>query len=264
MIYTLALSEKRKLQRANQLLLQAPRAHETRKIGLHDFIYILQGEWELSIGKEIYRMKKDDALLLPAGITHRGGRPCAPNTEIIYLHIYPIEGDGDSVASSDNDCITINNFLHTEDHPQIKLLFQKLVEVKDNPTLSLAYVNVLFYELSKISSYRTDANLAKQLRDYLVNSKKEPSNREVAAHFHISLRTAEKIFCKEYGTPMHQYLIKHKLEQVEHYLSDFPNTPLYELAQMLNFCDEHHLSRAFKKAFGVSPREYKKKHFDNK
>ncbi len=259
MIYKLAISDKRKMQWANQLLFPTSHVHSTRNLDFHDFVYLLSGEWEIAIGKESYVIKPNDVLLLPAGITHRGGRPCAPNTELIYVHVYPVDGDSENYTDTDSDnCVTINNLLSTTDYPQIKVLFQKLVQLTSNPTLFIAYTNVLLYELSTISSDSTDATLARQIRDYLLSSSKTPSNKEVAAQFFLSIKTVENVFKRTYGMSMHQYAMRHKLNCAKQYLRDYPDITIFEIAQILNFCDEHHLSRMFKKEFGVSPGKYRK------
>jgi AraC-like DNA-binding protein len=83
-------------------------------------------------------------------------------------------------------------------------------------------------------------------------------NKEIADHFYVSRRTAETAFKKGYGMTIHEYVLRYRLEQAKMYLSDYPDLTLSALAQMLGFCDEHHLSRSFSKACGISPREYRK------
>ena len=265
MIYNLAISDKRKIQWASPVSLPTPRLHEKRNLKVHDFIYMIKGSWEISLGKETYLMKPDSVLFLPAGITHQGVSPCAVNTEIIYLHIYPTDEDGvvNSLKTQDKS-VTIKNFLSTEERPIIKKLFQRLPQLTNDPTLFLAYTNVLLCELGALSLSATTLSAAEQIKEFLLSSPQTPSNKDVAEHFHVSLKTAENIFHTAYQMPMHQFVIRHKLERAKQYLADFPETSLCELAQILNFYDEHHLSRSFKKNFGVSPREYKKLILNNK
>lgn len=58
-------------------------------------------------------------------------------------------------------------------------------------------------------------------------------------------------------TPM-QYLDEYRLKQAaQHLLSDTDTLAI--IAEKCGFCDEFHLSRNFKKLYGTSPREYKKR-----
>lgn len=259
MLYRFSMTENRRVQWANYLQLQSSRVHEMRTLDVHDLIYMVDGEWELALGKESYLMKPNDLLIFPAGMTHRGTSPCTPNTKIFYLHIYPENGDGTNDSTYDaGDSLLLDNFISTENFPHIKVLFERLVQIKNAPVVSTAYVNTLLYELSSITQNKDDSLLARQIRDYLLHSAHIPLNSEVADHFYLGQRTVENIFKQTYGMTMHQYAIDHKLKCVKQYLKDYPNITLYEIANMLGFCDEHHLSRMFKRSFGISPRDYKK------
>ena len=258
-VYRFGITDTRRMQWTNRLCLESPYIHATRNLDVHDFIYLVRGEWEIGLGKETYLMKPGDVLLLPANITHRGVAPCTPNTEIIYLHIYPEECDGkDETVSDETEYVLINNFINTGELPHIKLLFQRLLQLKNSPKIAGVYINTLLYELSIISQSRDEETLARKIRDYLIHSEERKTNKEIAEHFYLSQKTVENVFKQEYKMPMHQYVIRQKLECAKQYLKDYPNITLYEIARILNFCDEHHLSRMFKKTFGITPREYKK------
>lgn len=259
MLYRFSVTDARRVQAANYLCLRSPRIHETRKLDFHDFIYMIDGEWDLALGREIYHMKPNDLLVLPAGMTHRGISLCSPNTQIFYLHIYPEDGDGaNDTANDPNDGVSFNNFISTENYPHVKLLIEHLVQLKNAPTVSTAYVNTLLYELGSITQNNDGRSLAGQIKNYLLSSESFPTNKEIAERFFVSQKTVEKVFKQAYGVTVHQYLLKHKLESAKQYLRDYPNITLYEISNMLGFCDEHHLSRMFKREFGLSPREYKK------
>jgi len=58
-------------------------------------------------------------------------------------------------------------------------------------------------------------------------------------------------------TPM-QYLEEYRLKQAAQYLLTDTET-LAAIAEKCGYCDEFHLSRNFKKHYGMSPREYKKR-----
>ena len=259
MPYRLSITGTRKLQRSNQLQFKTPHIHETRTLDFHDFFYVIEGEWCVALENEVLSLKADDVVFLPAKITHRGVSPCAPNTGIIYFHIYPEAGDGfDSTEPDASEYVMINHLTSTESAPHIRALFQGLTHIKSDSTLATAYVNTILYELSRISRSTDKPSLARQIKDYLLNTSGIPTNKELAAHFHFSQRTIENTFRETYGTSIHQYALQHKLKCAKQYLKDYPNITLGEIAQTLGFCNEHHLSHMFKREFGISPGKYRK------
>ena len=58
------------------------------------------------------------------------------------------------------------------------------------------------------------------------------------------------------GKPLHEYQLQMKLEMAYHILRT-GRYSVKEIAQTFGFCDPYHFSRAFKKAYGVSPSEVK-------
>lgn len=73
----------------------------------------------------------------------------------------------------------------------------------------------------------------------------------------MSASTLHRCFQQILGkTPM-QYLQEYRLTQAARLLTG--KQSLAKIAEECGFCDEFHLSRNFKKQFGMSPREYKKR-----
>ena len=81
---------------------------------------------------------------------------------------------------------------------------------------------------------------------------------ELAAAAYVSERTLRNRFLRLYGKTPHQYQMERKLQGVRQMLMDFPAMPLREVAGNYGFCDEFHLSKAFKSAFGLSPAAYRR------
>ncbi|MBP5256250.1 MAG: AraC family transcriptional regulator, partial [Clostridia bacterium] len=52
-----------------------------------------------------------------------------------------------------------------------------------------------------------------------------------------------------------------KLKRGRTFLEYFPHMTIRDIADEMNFYDEYHFSRQFKKEYGVSPLEYKKSFF---
>ena len=63
---------------------------------------------------------------------------------------------------------------------------------------------------------------------------------------------------KTCGKTFSAFQMESKLEMVRQFLLTQPETTLREVALNYGFYDEFHLSKAFKKLFGVSPSKYRK------
>ena len=73
----------------------------------------------------------------------------------------------------------------------------------------------------------------------------------------ISARTLNNHFFKNYGKTFYAYQMETKLEMVRDFLIHQPDAKLHEAALNFGFYDEFHLSKAFKKQYGVSPSKFR-------
>ena len=65
--------------------------HPNRIIGEHDFLYILDGTWEIWEDDTSYALQSDDLLILTAGRHHYGKKLCNPGNRHMYVHALPTD-----------------------------------------------------------------------------------------------------------------------------------------------------------------------------
>jgi AraC-like DNA-binding protein len=81
--------------------------------------------------------------------------------------------------------------------------------------------------------------------------------QKLSIHFSISIHYLGKYFKKQTGETLQGYISNYKLRLIETRLLH-SDMRINEIAYELNYTDESHLNRAFKKFKGISPSEYRK------
>ena len=101
-----------------------PFVHPRRNMSEHDFIYMLQGEWEIGQNDEVFSLEKDSLLILSAGQTHFGASACTPGTKTMYFHATCCNGDGLLRGNRvQNGQLRIQSFMNASENKDIKKLF---------------------------------------------------------------------------------------------------------------------------------------------
>ena len=77
--------------------------------------------------------------------------------------------------------------------------------------------------------------------------------KELAARFFVCEKTLSRRFSAVMGETPCQFQRKYRLEAVHAFLLSHPNVSLRQAAANFGFCDEFHLSKAYKQHYGVSP-----------
>ena len=80
--------------------------------------------------------------------------------------------------------------------------------------------------------------------------------RDIAAYFGYNEKYISHVFSRIAGMPLKQYILNQKIEHARALLTDGNNT-IAEITDLCGFNDSHTFMRAFKKATGFTPSEYR-------
>ncbi|HEY9647089.1 MAG TPA: AraC family transcriptional regulator, partial [Chroococcidiopsis sp.] len=83
------------------------------------------------------------------------------------------------------------------------------------------------------------------------------SAKEIAAIAQISQYHFLRLFKQKMGITLHQYIVQRRVERAKALLQHSPRS-LADIALRVGFCDQSHLTRAFKRTVGVTPKEFLK------
>ena len=239
--------------------------HPDRVMKDHDFVYILEGEWEILLEGTAYQLQPNDMILLPADMHHYGFIPCKSNTKTMYIHSIKNECDGLSTPQKDiRSCYSmpLESVIHCAKNPNVKIIFQQIISTFwKNDTHSITKLSALF-QLLLCELMECTRNSTPSVADIIVNMiHQHPQNfytsKDFAHQLGIHEKTLNNLFKQKYDMTIYRYQMDAKIQAVSHFLLNHENVKLYEVAINFGFYDEFHLSKTFKKYVGLSPNQYR-------
>lgn len=228
----------------------------------HDFIYLLEGRWAVTENGREYHLEPGDVLLLAAGRHHYTRLPCLAGTRTYCMHITCEPGDTQINSGS----LCLPSHMHMRSSARVRSLFEDILQAhwSEDPYRQFkmsALLDLLILELQQEheagGSERSD--IAERAMEFInATPHKRFNTSEIAGMLYVSPRTLDNAMRKKVGMPFYSYQKNRKLEMVALRLQMEPDLRLQEIAISFGFHDEFHMSKAFKKKYGVSPTVYRK------
>lgn len=292
MNYSFELSKTRTITEANYNTFVRPAFHPDRIMQEHDFLYILDGSWEIMLEPkaesastghiladrqadnpavlhdELIQAKTGDLVVLPAQIRHYGTALSSPNCKNMYIHASILPGDHllppNGEPAADEPFISLSPVIHCAHNSAIAEYFSEIITVRwsDSPWKSRKLSCLFDLLLCEIKEQQDKTPAASKHIAFVdsvakflqANPQTFFTTSEVAARFYVSERTLNNRFHEVYHKTLYTWQMEQKLEMVRQFLRTTPGITLRETASNFGFYDEFHLSKAFKKYFGVSPK----------
>ena len=274
MLYGFKVNSIRQVLKSDYRFCTDPTIHPTRNLDYHDIFLVLDGCYYLRIGGEDHSFNCGDIAVLPAHHTHHGIYPCKKKSRQVFVHFSTDPGD---TALEENTMIkpeasgqlspedmsitkisvTMSNSLFPQYFFELQKLFWSDLPNKDLRCSSL--LNLIISEIADETSTlikKKDPLILQIQTLFSENPHQFFSVDDLAQRVNLSPRTFSTRFKKATGQSAHHYQLSTKLNHIAAYLRTEHQSSLKELADSFGFCDEFHLSVAFKKKFGLSPRNY--------
>lgn len=272
MYYAFRLSAQRKIEEASYNTFVNPLLHPNRTMKQHDFLYILDGKWEVALEKdgksEIFQLHTGDLLILPAGLHHYGTQLCSPNSRNMFIHAESVPGDHSQSQKEKNDIedefVLLPPLIHCGNNIEINKYFSEIIagywgemlhkEKRLSCLFDLLLCEIAEQELKTPVASKCAAFVYKVVQFLQSNPAMFFSVSDIEQKFGVSEKTLNKRFKMIYNKTFYAWQMEQKLDMVYQYLHSTPDITLKEIAINFGFYDEFHLSRAFKKKFGVAPK----------
>lgn len=248
----------------------------------YEFYFFLEGDVHIQVGNDIYPVRFGDIMLIPPHNSH-----CT----IIRSHDVPYrrfvfwisQEYCNHLLQSSPDYAYIMQYVETEknyifhtdqilfNEVQSKLL-RILEEMRSQKYGREAQISIcvndlilrlnrLAYEQNTPKRKNPEFLLYQQLTEYIEDHLEDDLSLEkLASLFFVSKYHIAHVFKDNIGLSIHQYITKKRLNLCKEAISGKMN--ITEAYQMYGFGDYSSFYRAFKKEFGISPKDYRDMQID--
>lgn len=242
----------------------------------YEYIYCRQvPEMEYLVGTHRYRIRSGDLIYIPPGIPHRPILPLQPSIPFIRDEMWLRTDFFDFFGRR-----LPNDFLEKRQTPylfrpdsslqsEISNLYLKGIEESTNRVFRWdnaveSYATLLLVASSRAlldentqHLKREDGTLFDRIATYLEdNLDKKLTLELIADRFYVSKSTINRTFQKHMGTSFYRCLSQRRLLAAQQLI--WEGMPLEKVSVKVGFSDYATFYRAFKQAFGISPRQFQK------
>lgn len=221
--------------------------------------YVVSGKGHVTVNGESFRVSAGDVYLLPLGCScHYYSDPETP-CQKIWMNI-----NGDLCRHLIH-AYHLDNKYHFE-QACLSKKFEQIIAICENKSLKTSLVfakcsrilfeiiQSLYMDFYEEAAMNEHVLAAKQYCD--ANICEKISMKDISAAANLSVSQLNRLFKKEIGKTVYSYLLDCRIELSKSLLRG-SGMSIRQIADKLNFADEHYFSNIFKKKTSYSPKEYR-------
>ena len=256
---------------------------DVKDVGAHshnyyEYYFFLEGDVTMHIGDKSYPMYPGDVMLIPPGIHHHAtleNGSLKPYRRFVFWisKDYANELIGQSLDYGYLMQYVINHkeYIFHQDlvsaNEISSRIFRLLTEVKSNrfgrdTQIQLDIQDVILFINRKVyeqkhqtSSHESDSLYEKLLLFIEEHIDEDLSLSRLSNEFYVSSYHVSHVFTENAGVSLHQYILKLRLRLCADAI--LTNDGIADVYSQFGFADYTSFYRAFKKEYGMSPRQYR-------
>jgi len=247
----------------------------------YEFYFFLEGRISMFIDEQEFHPKSGDVILIPPGISHRLEihDESIPYQRFVfwiskdyYKQLTNYSSDYSYIV---DQALTGKNYIYHNDlisFNTIQALLHRLIEEIHSDRFGhntkvllcvddlLLHLNRMAYESHHTNQIHQNQTLYESLMQYIEGHLTEELSLEnLAKVFFVSKYHIAHVFKEYMGISIHKYIIKKRLSMCRDAILYENESNISKVFALYGFKDYSSFYRAFKKEFGVAPKEYKQK-----
>ena len=238
----------------------------------YEILYVCSGDLQYLIGSERYRIRRGDVIMIPPGIGHQPLRSESPgipyrryvlwaSTELMN-GLRPLLPTDDLSApnllrttQTTRDAISACFASGIREAEQKKPGWQAALYGNTMELLTLLYRAAADKRTQQLQSERPE--LLDRILTYVEeNLNHAVSLEDISRQFYVSQSTVSNLFRQEMGISFHRCVTQRRLIAAKELIS--AGEVLESVSAQVGFSDYSAFYRAFKREYGISPRQYRK------
>ena len=241
-------------------------------------IYGLEGTGKIGIDGKLFSLKPGDLFIINAGVRYKAFKAVGKSIVINFSYtrnfchlkfalppVYDIANITEQVNFDDHP--VLDKYIFCRNMHSAKNIIQDVVnevnkKLPDYDIISsLLLKSVIFTAVRKSAAeihINTNLDLDSVILYIHENFTKNINNNTLSEHFHFHPNYINNVFKRYTGKTVHQYIIELRITNAISLLKE-SDLSIDEIARATGFYDCSYFSKYFKKATGVSPKEYRKK-----
>ena len=244
----------------------------------YEIYFFLEGDLSYQIGKNQYPMNYGDICIIPPGVFHRPQFQTydKPYRRIVLWLSPDYFRRIQSIHPDITYCFEYGDKTHchhfSTDFSSAQVIFDKLLDIMEenkrvvpfHQEMLICHITSLLLSINRIVSLTQKSNdditrpdpLFARVCDYMNKHLEEDLTLDILAQkFYVSKYHISHVFKENMGMSVHQYLTKKRLYASKNAI--LSGEPMGDVANNFGFQDYTSFFRAFKKEFGIGPKEFK-------
>ena len=243
----------------------------------YEFYFFLEGNVQIQVGEEMFAVRYGDMMLIPPGLPHH---TVIINQDVPYRRfVFWISQEYcNHLLQSSPDYAYIMQYVEIEkryifhaDQVAFNAIQSKLLRLLEemrsqkfgrDAQISICVndvilsLNRLTYEINTPQKKNIEYLLYRQLEEYIEEHLEEDLSLEtLARNFFVSKYHIAHVFKDNIGMSIHQYITKKRLNLCKEAISG--GMSITDAYHRFGFGDYSSFYRAFKKEYGISPKDYR-------